>query len=334
MAVNRGKRSIAIDMARPEAQESSQARRRRRRHRRQLPPRRRRAPRPGPRDHLRPKPDRHLLREHRLRPRGLRRPSRLRHPLQASTGMVVYEQDRARHPIHHRHLRRRRHQHRPLHGLRHRQRAVFPRFNRSGPAHRHSLFASGLAVQTRPCSPSRTSTSPVREGFLGELAARRKDGITYEEAAKLHRSHPSAAATATTASTRPGRPHRGRLPEQPAAGSPRRAGVETRPWTGSRTTGSRRRAEPPRHDRGDRGEVPERTTAEWTAAFDTADVPCAPAHFPEELFDNPHVAANDLLVVSSTRWQARSACRATRRMSATPPPSQRRRQPSASTRRR
>jgi crotonobetainyl-CoA:carnitine CoA-transferase CaiB-like acyl-CoA transferase len=39
----------------------------------------------------------------------------------------------------------------------------------------------------------------------------------------------------------------------------------------------------------------ERTTAEWIAALDAVDVPCAPCNFPEEIFNHPHVVANDLM---------------------------------------
>jgi crotonobetainyl-CoA:carnitine CoA-transferase CaiB-like acyl-CoA transferase len=38
-----------------------------------------------------------------------------------------------------------------------------------------------------------------------------------------------------------------------------------------------------------------KTTAEWLPALDAVDVPCAPANFPEEMFDHPHVLANDLM---------------------------------------
>jgi formyl-CoA transferase/CoA:oxalate CoA-transferase len=36
-------------------------------------------------------------------------------------------------------------------------------------------------------------------------------------------------------------------------------------------------------------------TAEWLAALDAADVPCAPVNFPEEMFEHPHVIANGLM---------------------------------------
>ncbi len=38
------------------------------------------------------------------------------------------------------------------------------------------------------------------------------------------------------------------------------------------------------------------TFAEWTALFDASDVPCGPVKFIEELFDDPQVLANDLVV--------------------------------------
>ncbi len=39
-----------------------------------------------------------------------------------------------------------------------------------------------------------------------------------------------------------------------------------------------------------------RSTAEWCAAFDAAGVPCGPVRFSEELYDDPHVAAQGLML--------------------------------------
>ena len=36
-------------------------------------------------------------------------------------------------------------------------------------------------------------------------------------------------------------------------------------------------------------------TAEWLTALEAANIPCAPATFPEEMFGDPHVVANDLI---------------------------------------
>jgi len=48
-----------------------------------------------------------------------------------------------------------------------------------------SLFASGLAAQYRPLISVEEVDAPIREGFLRELDEARKQGLTYEEAAKL-----------------------------------------------------------------------------------------------------------------------------------------------------
>jgi crotonobetainyl-CoA:carnitine CoA-transferase CaiB-like acyl-CoA transferase len=39
-----------------------------------------------------------------------------------------------------------------------------------------------------------------------------------------------------------------------------------------------------------------KSTSDWIALLDAADVPCAPVHFPEEIFEHPHVEANELMV--------------------------------------
>ena len=82
-----------------------------------------------------------------------------------------------------------------------------------------SLFASGLAAQYRPLLSVEAIDGPVREGFLGALAERRKDGYPLRgggEAAK--RLHRAARAQQLLPHLRDkGRPDRRRLPEQPPA---------------------------------------------------------------------------------------------------------------------
>ena len=39
-----------------------------------------------------------------------------------------------------------------------------------------------------------------------------------------------------------------------------------------------------------------RTTSEWLDALDAADVPCSNVNFPEEIYGDPHVQANDLML--------------------------------------
>jgi formyl-CoA transferase len=39
-----------------------------------------------------------------------------------------------------------------------------------------------------------------------------------------------------------------------------------------------------------------RTTAEWLAVLDAADVPCGPVNYPEEMYDHPHVVENGLML--------------------------------------
>jgi crotonobetainyl-CoA:carnitine CoA-transferase CaiB-like acyl-CoA transferase len=50
-----------------------------------------------------------------------------------------------------------------------------------------------------------------------------------------------------------------------------------------------------------------RTTETWLSLLDEAKVPTAPFNLTEELYDDPHVIANDLIPRSSTRRWGRSA---------------------------
>jgi crotonobetainyl-CoA:carnitine CoA-transferase CaiB-like acyl-CoA transferase len=188
-----------------------------------------------------------------------------------------------------------------------------------------SLFASGLAVQTRPMFSVEELDGPVREGFLGELAARRKEGISYEEAAKLHRSYIPGRGRNNyyrVYETRDGLiavaclNNRQRRALRDALGiADATVDGMTYDWFSEAVRQAHRDTTVVIEEK-----FREKATAEWIAAFDAADVPCAPAHFPEELFDNPHVAANDLLLrldhpVAGPVRMPRNPVR----MSATPP---------------
>jgi crotonobetainyl-CoA:carnitine CoA-transferase CaiB-like acyl-CoA transferase len=163
-----------------------------------------------------------------------------------------------------------------------------------------SLFASGLAIQYRPLLSVEDVDAPVREGFLTELAKRRKTGITYEEATKLQReyipgrgrnnyyrvyeTHDSLIAVACL-SNRQRRALRDALAidDQTVEGM-------TYDWFSEDVRKAHRGNTELLETR-----FRERTTAEWMATLDAVDVPCAPCNFPEEIFDHPHVVANDLI---------------------------------------
>jgi formyl-CoA transferase len=163
-----------------------------------------------------------------------------------------------------------------------------------------SLFASGLAVQYRPLLSVEDLDAPVREGFLAELAERRKTGITYEEAAKLRNEY--IPGRGRNSYYRVYETRDGLIAVACLANRQRRAlrdvlAIEdhtidgmTYDWFSEEARQAHRVNSELIEDK-----FRERTTAEWIAALDAVDVPCAQCNFPEEIFDHPHVAANNLM---------------------------------------
>jgi formyl-CoA transferase len=142
--------------------------------------------------------------------------------------------------------------------------------------------------------------APVREGFLGELAERRKDGISYAEASKLRNDYIPGRGRNNyyrIYETRDGliadaclnNRQRRALRDTLGIDDPTVDGL-TYDWFSEPVRQAHQATRDTIEDN-----FRKKSTAEWTAALDAADVPCAPAHFPEELFDNPHVAANNIL---------------------------------------
>ena len=163
-----------------------------------------------------------------------------------------------------------------------------------------SLFASGLAVQYRPLLSVEDVDAPVREGFLAELAHRRKSGITYDEASNLraeyipgrgrnsyyrvYETRDSLIAVACLSNRQ-----RRALRDALAIDDPTVEGM-IYDWFSEEVRKAHRA-----NIEIIENKFRERTTAEWITALDVVDVPCAPCNFPEELFNHPHVVANDLI---------------------------------------
>src|SRR3990170_233829 len=164
-----------------------------------------------------------------------------------------------------------------------------------------SLFASGLAAQYRPLLSVEEQDRPVREGFLQELAKARAAGLTYEEAAKL-RSHYVPARGRNNYyrvyETKDGllavaclnNRQRRALRDVLGAGDATVEGM-TYDWFSEEVRQAHRDTTQALEDA-----FREKPTEEWIALLDGADVPCGPVHFPEEIFDNPHVQANGLML--------------------------------------
>jgi crotonobetainyl-CoA:carnitine CoA-transferase CaiB-like acyl-CoA transferase len=163
-----------------------------------------------------------------------------------------------------------------------------------------SLFASGLAAQYRPLLSVEEVDGPVREGFLKALDDRRKDGIRYEEAAKLRGEY--IAARGRNNYYRIYETKDGLIAVACLNNRQRRAmrdvlGVEDTTvegiaydWFSEEVRQAHKANVEALEDR-----FRERATGEWIAALDGADVPCGPVNFPEELFEHPHVEANALM---------------------------------------
>jgi crotonobetainyl-CoA:carnitine CoA-transferase CaiB-like acyl-CoA transferase len=163
-----------------------------------------------------------------------------------------------------------------------------------------SLFASGLAVQYRPLTSVESIDAPVRAGFLGELAARRVEGISAAEALTLRSEYIAAR----------GRNHYYRIYEARDGliavaclnNRQRRAmrdvvGVDDPTIDGLAYDWFSEEVRKVHHEtrEGLEAAFREQSVDQWLSRLDAADVPCARVVFPEEIFDDPHVAANQLI---------------------------------------
>jgi formyl-CoA transferase len=163
-----------------------------------------------------------------------------------------------------------------------------------------SLFASGLAAQYRPMLSVEAYDAPVREGFLAELAEARRRGARFQEMADIRSQYVPARGrnnyyriyetrdgliAVACLNNRQRRAVRDALEVQDET-------VEglTYDWFSEAVRTAHKETT---HDLEEA--FRSRTTEEWLSRLDGVDVPCAPANFPEEMFDLPHVAENGLV---------------------------------------
>ncbi len=165
-----------------------------------------------------------------------------------------------------------------------------------------SLFASGLAAQYRPLLSVEELDRPVREGFLAELRkARTSNGLRHEEAAKLraqyipprgrnnyYRVYETKDGLIAVACLN--NRQRRALRDTFAVTDPSVEGLDY-DWFSEEVRQAHRGT-----TEGLESAFLARTTEDCLAVLDGADVPCGPVNFPEELFDHPHVDANRLMV--------------------------------------
>ena len=164
-----------------------------------------------------------------------------------------------------------------------------------------SLFASGLAAQYRPLLSVDELDKGVRDGFLSALEDARRDGISFEDALKLkseyipgrgrnnyYRVYETKDGLIAVAclNNRLRRNLRDALGVDDA--SVDGMGYD---WFSEEVRVAHRKAVE-HYETGFR----ERTTDELLTLLDAADVPCSRVNFPEEMYENEHVRANDLMV--------------------------------------
>jgi formyl-CoA transferase len=163
-----------------------------------------------------------------------------------------------------------------------------------------SLFASGIAAQYRPLLSVEERDRPVREGFLEALARARERGVSFEEAAKLRAEYIPQRGRNNyyrVYETRDGLiavaclNNRQRRALRDAVGvvDPSVDG-RTYDWFSDEVRRAHREAMEPFETA-----FRARITDEWITHLDAADVPCSPVNFSEEIFENEHVRANDLI---------------------------------------
>jgi formyl-CoA transferase len=164
-----------------------------------------------------------------------------------------------------------------------------------------SLFASGLAAQYRPLLSIEDLDRPVREGFLQELEKKLENGFHFDEVNELRQGYIPArgrnnyyrvyeTADGLIAVACLNNRQRRALRDVIGAQDPTVDGT-VYDWF----------SEDVREAHHGNVEVFEaafhkRSTAAWIDALDAADAPCARVNFPEEVFEHPHVVANDLML--------------------------------------
>ncbi|MEX2160085.1 MAG: CoA transferase [Dehalococcoidia bacterium] len=164
-----------------------------------------------------------------------------------------------------------------------------------------SLFASGLAAQYRPLLSVDELDAPVREGFLQELTKLRESDAGHEEATKLRSQYiPGRAGNSyyRVYETKDGliavaclnNPQRRRLRDAIGIDDATVEGMSY-DWFSEEVRKTHKRIAEEFE-----GGFREKRTEEWIDALDAADVPCAPVNFPEEMYANPHVEANGLML--------------------------------------
>jgi crotonobetainyl-CoA:carnitine CoA-transferase CaiB-like acyl-CoA transferase len=165
-----------------------------------------------------------------------------------------------------------------------------------------SLFASGLAAQYRPLMSIEAIDRPVREGFLAALDDLRATGDGgHEAAAQLRREYVAGRGRNNyyrIYETKDALIAIGCLQNKQRRGLRDALGVDDPTVEGATYDWFSEAVRDVHHRLTDVMETTfrSRTTAEWLVALDANDVPCGAVKWPEELYDDPHTVANGLMV--------------------------------------
>ena len=164
-----------------------------------------------------------------------------------------------------------------------------------------SLFASGLAAQYRPLLSIEQQDRPEREAFLRDLAEARKQDLRFEDAQSIRGAHIPGRGRNNyyrVYETKDGliavaclnNRQRRRLRDALGIDDETVEGISY-DWFSERVRETHRRTVQA-FDQTFR----EKTTRDWLALLDAAEVPCSNVSFPEEIYDDPHVQANGLML--------------------------------------
>jgi len=164
-----------------------------------------------------------------------------------------------------------------------------------------SLFASGLAAQYRPLLSVDTVDKAPRDGFLQELAKAREDGISYEDAANLKAEYIAGRGRNNyyrVYETKDGLIAVACLNNKLRRNMRDALGIDDPSVEGMGYDWFSEEVRKAHRDTVEAFESAfrERTAAELLSLLGDADVPCAQVRFPEEIYDDEHVAANGLML--------------------------------------
>jgi crotonobetainyl-CoA:carnitine CoA-transferase CaiB-like acyl-CoA transferase len=164
-----------------------------------------------------------------------------------------------------------------------------------------NLFASGLAAQYRPLLSIEAQDRPIREAFLRDLSEARKQDLRFEEAQSIRGAHIAARGHNNyyrIYETKDGliavaclnNRQRRRLRDALGIEDETVDGISY-DWFSEKVRETHRRTV----------QVFDETfrstsTSAWLERLEAANVPCNQVSFPEEVYDDPHVRANSLML--------------------------------------